>query len=138
MSKVFIDTNIFLRTLIEEDEKTFKDCFQLLQNIKTNKLRGVTSSVVLSEIAWTLLSYYKFSKLEVVKALRSILNLRGLSIIDKFQHEVALSLYEKSSVKFIDALIASIPDIFSKKWTIISYDKDFDKVGIKRMEPHQI
>lgn len=138
MSKVFIDTNIFLRTLIEEDKKSFKDCFQLLQNIKTNKLRGVTSSVILSEVAWTLFSYYKFSKPEVVKALRSIINLRGLSIIDKFQHEIALSLYEKNNVKFIDALIASNPDIFNKKWVIISYDNDFDKINIKRMEPNQI
>ncbi|MDO8638324.1 MAG: PIN domain-containing protein [Candidatus Daviesbacteria bacterium] len=138
MSKVFIDTNIFLRTLIEEDKESFKDCFQLFQNIKTNKLKGITSSVVLSEIAWTLLSYYKFSKLEVVKALRSIVNLRGLSIVDKFQHEIAISLYEKNSIKFIDALIASNPDIFSKQWTIISYDHDFDKIGIKRVEPGQI
>src|SRR3989344_6766914 len=127
MPKVFIDTNIFLRTLIKEDKESFKDCFQLLQNIKTNKLKGITSSVVLSETAWTLLSYYKFSKLEVVKALRSIVNLRGLSIVDKFQHEIAISLYEKNSIKFIDALIASNPDIFSKQWTVISYDHDFDK-----------
>lgn len=138
MSKVFIDTNIFLRTLIEEDKESFKDCFQLLQNIKTNKLQGVTSSVVLSEIAWTLLSYYKFSKLEVIKALRGIVNLRGLSIIDEYQHEVALSLYEKKGIKFIDALIASNPDIFSKKWTVISYDHDFDKIDVKRIEPNQI
>lgn len=138
MSKVFIDTNIFLRTLIEEDKESFRACFQLLQNIKTNKLKGITSSVVLSEIAWTLLSYYKFSKPEVGKALRSIINLRGLSIIDKFQHEIALSLYEKNGIKFIDALIASNPDILSKKWAIISYDHDFDKIGIKRMEPGQL
>lgn len=138
MSKVFIDTNIFLRTLIEEDKESFKDCFQLLQNIKINKLQGVTSSVVLSEIAWTLLSYYKFSKPEVVKALRGIINLRGLSIVDKFQHEVALSLYEKKGIKFIDALIASNPDILNKKWVIISYDHDFDKIDVKRIEPSQI
>lgn len=68
--------------------------------------------MVLSEIAWTLLSYYKFSKPEVVKALRGIVNLRGLSIIDKFQ--------------------------FSKNWIIVSYDHDFDKIDIKRMEPGQI
>ncbi len=138
MPKVFIDTNIFLRTLIKEDKKSFQDSFQLLQNVKTNKLRGVTSSVVLSEVAWTLLSYYKFSKPEVVKALRSIINLRGLSIIDKFQHETALSLYEKNGIKFIDALIVSNPDISSKNWVIISYDQDFDKINVKRMEPHQV
>lgn len=138
MPKVFIDTNIFLRTLIEEDKKSFKDCFQLLQNIKTNKLKGVTSSVVLSEIAWTLLSYYNFSKQEVIKALRSIINLRGLNIVDKSQFRLALSLYEKNSIKFIDALIASNADIFNKKIPIVSYDKDFDKINVKRMEPHQI
>lgn len=138
MPKFFIDTNIFLRILIKEDEKSFKSCFRLLQSVKTNKLKAATSNIVLSEIVWTLLSYYKIPKDKVSEALRGIINLRGLIISDEFQPEVALSVYEKKNVKFIDALIASNPDILSKKWIVVSYDHDFDKMGVKRMEPDEI
>lgn len=138
MLKYFIDTNIFLRTLIEEDKDSFKACFNFLQKLKTNQIKGVTSNIVLSEIVWTLLSYYKFSKSEVIKALSGVLNLRGLGIVDKFQPDLAISLYETKGVKFVDALIASNPDIFEKKWIVISYDQDFDKMDIKRMEPGKI
>lgn len=138
MTKYFIDTNIFLRTLIKEDKNTFEACFRLLQNIKTNQIKGVTSSLNLSEVVWTLNSYYNFPKNEVVKALKSIINLRGLTIIDKYQPDLAVSLFETKGIKFIDAMIASNPDIYNKHWAVISYDKDFDKLEINRLEPDRI
>lgn len=95
----------------------------------------VTSSLVLSEIAWTLLSYYKFSREKVILAIRSILNIKGLKIIDEYQPITAMDIFEKFGIKFIDSFIASIPQIFDKKWVIVSYDKEFDKLDVLRKEP---
>ncbi|MBI2600337.1 PIN domain-containing protein [Candidatus Daviesbacteria bacterium] len=138
MVKYFIDTDIFLRTLVKEDEKIFEDCCQTLAAIKLNKIKGVTSNLVLAEIAWTLSAYYGFSKTDVVKALRSIINLRGLRLIDSFNPVLALSLYEDYNIKYIDAVLASIRPLYEKEWTIISYDKDFDKLNMKRKEPAEV
>lgn len=135
MVRYFIDTNIFLRTLIKEDIKIFADCYKILEAIKLNKIRGLTSNLVLAEIVWTLSSYYNFSKENIIKALKSIINLRGLKIVDNYQSHVAVSFYEKRSVKYIDAVISSIKQIETKKWVVVSYDQDFDKLGVLRKEP---
>jgi len=136
----FIDTNIFLRVIIEEDKKTFKECFQTLEKIKSGEINAFTSSLVLAEVNWVLSKFYKFSKNKTCLALKSILNLKGLKIIDKHNPLLAVSIYEKSNVKFIDSLIASNFLINGNKSNIIilSYDKDFDKIGIKRKSPSNL
>lgn len=133
-----IDTNIFLRVLIKNNNDTVHDdCVRLLKKAQNKSLRCQTSSVVLSEVAWTLKSFYGFAKSDIVNALTSINNLH-LQVNDNYQTVVAVNKYNKNNVKFIDALIASIPEIQNGKMTIISYDKDFDKLGVKRMEPNHV
>lgn len=74
----------------------------------------------------------------MVKAFKSIINLRGLEICDQYDYlKEAVELWEKYSVKFIDALIASNKEILEKKIIIVSYDKDFDKLTVIRQEPKE-
>lgn len=136
--KYFVDTNIFIRTLIKDDEEQFNFSLNFLKAIKKNQIKGCTSTLVLAELVWTLTSFYKFEKEKAVRALKSILNLRGLEIYDKYDYFKAVELYEKYSIKFIDALIASNPEILEKKIIIVSFDKDFDKLTIIRKEPKEI
>lgn len=131
----FIDTNIFLRTLIKENKDSFNHCYSFLKAVKTNKIKAVTASIVLAEIVWTLSSFYKLPKKQVVEAIRSIVNLRGLKVVNKYNHLLAIDLYERRAVKYIDAVIASIDKIQAKKWTVVSYDTDFDRLGVIRKEP---
>lgn len=138
MSKFFIDTNIFLRVLINEDENSFQECSSFLEAVKTNKYQAVTSSVILAEIVWTLLSFYSFTRIRVSQAIESILNLRGLQIIDNYNHQKSILLFSQKNIKYVDSLIASIEEIQTKKWIVVSYDKDFDKLGVIRKEPSQI
>lgn len=131
----FVDTNIFLRTLIKEDEVQFNKCRILLQQIKENKIKAYTNTLVLAEVVWTLTSYYQFSKSSVIQALRSIINLRGLKVVDNYDYLTALELFEKYSVKYIDTLIASDKQVYSKKATIVTYDQDFKKLPVLYKEP---
>jgi predicted nucleic-acid-binding protein len=134
----FIDTNIFLRVLVQENKTSFEDCFKILEMIKQGKVKAFTNSLVLAEINWVLSGLYKFSKEKTVEAIRSILNLKNLKIIDKSDLQEGINLYEKNKVKFIDALIAANDLILKKEAKIISYDKDFDKMGVIRIEPKKI
>lgn len=134
----FVDTNIFLRVLIKENNLSFRESQAFLKLIKNRQITAFTSNMVLAEINWTLSSFYKFPKVRVVRALQSIVNLKGLKIQDKININLSLELYQKHNVKFIDAIIVSHPLIFEKRISVISYDKDFDKLGIKRLEPGQL
>lgn len=138
MNNLFIDTNIFLRLFTGDDPKMLTECMVFLDKIKKEKLKVFTSATVLSEVVWTLESFYKFPKSSVVIGIRSIIGIPNLEILDEYMFLHALETYNDSSVKFIDALIASNSEIQSKKMTVVSYDKDFDKLGVKRLEPKDL
>lgn len=133
--KYFLDTNIFIRVLELENKKVFNECCKVLDLVKNSKIKAYTSSTVLSEIVWVLGSSYDESREKILKGLSSILKLNNLKIVDNYDLSKALELYSDFSVKFIDALIASNPDIQAKKMVVVSYDKDFDKLKVKRLEP---
>jgi predicted nucleic-acid-binding protein len=42
---------------------------------------------------------------------------------------------ERHKAKWIDCLIASAPDIQSGETAVVSYDRDFDRLGVVRLEP---
>ncbi|MEK9135265.1 MAG: type II toxin-antitoxin system VapC family toxin [Patescibacteria group bacterium] len=134
----FVDTNIFLRVLLKDEERTFEDCRQFLKKIKNGDIKAVTSNLVLAEINWTLLKFYKFTKEDAVKSLDSIARLSHLKFIDDFDSILAVKFYKDYQIKFIDALISSIPGISDGKVKIVSYDRDFDKLGDWRIEPKEV
>jgi predicted nucleic acid-binding protein len=136
----FIDTNIFLRIFVKENTKSYDDCFELFNKIKNSKAPYIfyTGNIVTSEVLWTLTSYYKETKVNIIEKLNSISHNKNLDIVDNYDLNTALVIFENFNVKFADALIASIPQIREKKWTVISYDKDFDKIGVIRKEPGQV
>ena len=109
-----------------------------LRKVKNKEIATFASSMVLAETNWTLLRFYKFLKNKVIKGLNSIVNLKSLKIIDEFNLGSAMDLYAGHSVKFIDALITSIPQIAGGDMIAVSYDKDFDKLNVKRKEPKEV
>lgn len=137
--KYFIDTNIFLRYFTDEkNDKVFKDCSLLIKSIKLGKLSATTSHLVIAEVAWTLPTSYGSRKSQVLKVLKAIETLNGLKLVNTFDTRMANKLFEDYSIKYIDALIASNPKIQARKMIVVSYDKDFDKLGVVRKEPSQI
>lgn len=134
----FVDSNIFLRPIVKDDLEKVKECERFFEEIKEGKIKVFTSNLVLAEIVWVGSSLYKIKKDEIIKALKGILDFRNLKIVNNFDSRLGVEIYEKFPVKFIDALIASNPLIFQKKVIVVSYDKDFDKIGIKRKEPKEI
>lgn len=137
MKKVFVDTNIFLRFLVDERSKDHKDCSFLFQAIESGKIKGVICSVVIMEILFTLKSFYRLPKKRCLEFLENILAINNLSMEDSYNYRKALELYKNTKAKFADCLIASL-DFFEKQGVIVSYDKDFDKLDIKRLHPGKV
>lgn len=137
-SKFFIDTNIFLRAFVHDLPKQSKECLKFLDKVSSGKYEAITSTLVLSEFAWTLRSYYHIEKEKVVLALQSLQGLHNLKMVDHQDMELGIELYASHSVKYIDALLASAPEIQNGEWIIVSYDKDFDRLHCGRLEPSQI
>lgn len=134
----FIDTNVFLRTLINDNESSFNECVSFLELVKNGQIKAQTSCLVLSEVSWTLSSFYNAGKDKVVESLYSIVNLKNLKFAEKFNSNFGVQIYEQNNIKLTDAFIASHPKIQSKEMVIVSYDKDFDKLGVVRKDPGEI
>jgi len=135
MRKKFIDTNIFLRYLIKDDPPKYHKCQEIFKKAIEGKIALATSGMVIAELVWTLLSYYKVPKADVIEKVSIIISTENLYIHDKNIIADALVLYSRKNIDYIDAYNA----VFMKYHgidEIYSHDKDFDAIeAIKRVEP---
>jgi predicted nucleic acid-binding protein len=135
MGKKFIDTNIFLRYLTKDDPSRYEKCREIFKSATEGKIELFTSEMVIAELIWTLLSYYKVSKGEVIEKLSIIVGTENLYIPDKNIIADALLLYSRKNIDYIDAYNAMFMKYYNSP-EIYSYDQDFDLVeDIKREEP---
>ena len=126
MNKIFLETSFFIRYFTADDKKKLGDCIKLLETIeRAGKFRPYTSNIIILEILFVLTRIYKFSKKEVLGAIKRVITIRNLTLIEKSDTERALSLYKKLNIKYADCLIATqIP----KDAKIVTYDTDFSKI----------
>lgn len=136
--KFFLDTNIFLRIVAKDDAVKLLECEKLIEKIKSGSILAITSSLVLAEVVWTCQKGFRLTKSEAFEIAKSIMSIKNLKFQEKQQISLAMDLFEKQNVKFVDCLIASHPEIATGKMAVISYDKDFDILGLERVEPAQL
>lgn len=135
METTFVDTNIFLRYLTKDDPSKYEKCREMFKKAVKGEIAITTSGMVIAELVWTLLSYYKVPKAEVVEKVTVIVGTKNLSIPDKHVVADALVLYARKNIDFIDAYNAVFMRYHGVD-EICSYDEDFDQIeGIRRREP---
>ena len=67
MENKFVDTNIFLRYLTKDDPSKYERCRTMFKKALEGEIAISTSGMVIAELIWTLLSYYKVPKAEVIE-----------------------------------------------------------------------
>jgi predicted nucleic acid-binding protein len=134
---VFVDANIFIRLLTEDDPQKAARSLALFQRAQRGELDLVTSESVVAEVAYVLSSRttYRIARATVAAALGPLLTDPGIQVEHKASILQALELWKDSNLDFTDCLSvehvrrASLDGIYS-------YDRDFDRVpGIRRLEP---
>ena len=135
MRKKFIDTNIFLRYLTKDDLLKYDRSREIFKQGMEDKIALATSGMVIAELIWTLSSYYRIPKADVIEKVSIIVSTESLYIPDKNIIADALILYSRKNIDYIDAYNA----VFMKYHgvdEIYSYDRDFDAIeGVTRVEP---
>lgn len=141
MSQVaFVDTNIFLRYLTNDDQDKAQACYALLQQASQQQLRLFTSEAVVTEIVYVLLSrkHYRLTREEISSRLHPILTLPGLKIIERTTSTTylrSLDLFVQYSFDFEDCLSLAYMEQL-RITRIYSYDRELDRItGITRLEP---
>lgn len=125
MTKLFLDTNIWVRYLIKDEPKQFAAIKELLASVEKGKYQPYTSSIVLLELSYVLKSVYRFAFDEVLDALESVITTRGITIIETTDSALALACFKTYKIKFTDCLLSSQirPDI-----VLVTFDEELRKI----------
>lgn len=104
---VFVDTNIFLRYLTNDNPIADKIDKYFKQAVK-GEIKLTTSELVIAEIIWVLESYYEFPKDKIVEMASKIINTKGIAVINSDMLLAALDIYAEKNIDFIDAFNISL------------------------------
>jgi len=132
---IFLDTNIFLRFFLKENESVFKDLERLFNEIISGNIICVSNSIIIAEVIWVLDKFYEWDKGKICENVELILNTPNIRFKERSIIIGAVNLYREKNINFIDAY-----SYFFMRANginkIYSFDRDFDKLpDIKRLEP---
>ncbi len=126
-----IDANIVLEVLYKR--RRWRESYELLNAVKKGSLRAYMLHFAIHGISAIL-----GKPIIVAKFLLELLTWKGLIIADLTleEEQAAAEVAEKIGLDFDDGLHY----YFAKKKDIpiISFDRDFDKTDLQRLEPHEV
>ncbi len=94
---MFIDTNYFLRFLLDDVHEQNVIVEKLFLKAYEEKIYVVTSIIVFFELNWVLNSYYKKNKEEIIPLLNQLLKLSFIELAEREIFVKALFLYANTS-----------------------------------------
>jgi len=136
VKKIFIDTNLWVRFFIEDNQEQFYQSKALLTQVEEGDFRAYTSTIVLLELQFVLQKLYHLSFEKTVEIFEIIRKVRNITIIEKTNLDLALQFLKLYKIKFPDCLIASqLP----KNTVLVSFDQELSKIKeITVKDPGQI
>ncbi len=137
MATEFLDTNLLIRYLTQDNPDQTARATTLLRQIETGERQMTTCEGVLVEIVQVLSSkrLYNLPRSDIASALSNILSLRGLRLPHRSTYARALEIYASTSLDFVDALEVAHMEREGIQ-TIVSFDRHFDRLPqITRREP---
>lgn len=105
MKTYIIDTNGFLRFILNDIIDQANKVESLITRAKKNKVILLIPQIVIFEISFALEKYYHFTKLEVINKIESILSAGYLKIQDRDIFNESIKLYKQKPISFVDAFL---------------------------------
>lgn len=126
MKRYILDTNAFLRFLLDDIPSQHKKVKRLLLKAHKSEYEIIIPEIVVFEIAFSLDKYYGYKKSQIVAILGSIISARYLKTESKNIFIEALGLYGKENIEFVDCflLVKSIEN----KHKLFSFDKKLNRL----------
>jgi len=122
VNEVFVDTNLFIRYLTNDDPAKADRVGKLLDEAKAGKVRLVTAEMVLAETVWVLETGYCLSPARIAHLVRAILATPGIDVENGALVSRALELYETAKIDFVDGYRAAVMERRGIR-AIFSFDK---------------
>lgn len=137
MNEPFLDTDVLIRFLTQDDLEKQAAAAALLEKIQAGQLKVMVPDTVIADAVYVLASprLYHLPRPQVRDLLAPLVRLPGFLVQNKSAVLRALDLYADTNLDFGDALIVASMER-SRSVVIYSYDTHFDQIaGIARTEP---
>jgi predicted nucleic-acid-binding protein len=136
MKSCFVDTNLFVRYLTDDDTEKADRVEALLGEASEGRVRLVTADLVLVELIWVLESSYDLKPGGIAPMIRSILATPGMEVINGALLARALDHYEGKNVDIVDGYIAALMEKLNIT-DVYSFDrKHLSRLkSLKQIEP---
>ena len=120
-----LDTNIWVRYLVDTDSPQSSGARKLFQQAEQGKHIIYLDEVIVAELIWVLTSYYSYTKKQIDKALSDLL-LNDFFVSPRKNAIIcALSRYFSSNLSYVDSwFIESTTDL---KYQMKTFDKKLVK-----------
>ena len=138
MAVPFLDTNIFIRYLTNDDPVHSPAALALVREIEKGSISVWTTELVVAEVVFILSNRrtYNLDREYISAVLLPILLLAGISLANKNVYPRAFDLWVSvPHLSYVDAYHAARIELEPEKF-LYSFDTDFDKIpGLIRQEP---
>ncbi len=135
MSAPFLDTNIFLRHLLNDHEDHSPRSTAYLERVERGEFRVQTADTVVFEVVFTLQSFYRQPKEMIRDLVLPLIELPGIELPGKPLFRRAFSYYVDQNLPFADAYHVALIERAGIE-EVVSFDRHFDRVAtVQRIEP---
>ena len=126
MNFVVLDTNAFLRFLLNDVPSQADEVVKLFTKARSKETEVFIPQIVLFEIEFALDKYYKLTKDQVIKKLESLLVTPYLKVQDKGVFQDALQLFSTQNLDFVDCFIECMAQ--NRSASLFTFDKNLQKL----------
>ncbi len=135
MSTPFLDTNVFLRHLLEDHPDQSPRATAYLLSIERGEVTVRISEIVVFETVFTLQRRYGKPRANIRDAVLALLELPGILLPGKRRLRRVFDLYVDRNLSFADAYHALFMERLGLT-QVVSFDEDFDRIpGLDRVMP---
>lgn len=99
---IFVDTNYFLRFLLNDINQQHLQAKQLFLQASEGKVKLISSTIVFFEVYWVLSSFYKRDGTEISRILQSLLDLRFIGWRERQILQNSVSRFSKTTFDLED------------------------------------
>ena len=134
MKPLLLDTNVLVRFVTGEPAAQARQVADLFAAAETGHARLTVLPMVLAEAVFVLTGFYEHPRSKVAEVLTHLISCPGFQSDEHQRMLRALKLFAAGKLDFVDCYLAAASIL--EKYTVVSYDKDFDKLhGVTRKSP---
>ncbi len=129
-----LDTNVIIRFLTAERSSKYKSLYSFFKSLENGEMTVELKLIVLFQVVFVLKSFYKVPKNQIIEGLLVLLGYKGVTIKEKKIVLRSLELWHNKNIEIVDCYLIACLEGDSQN-LLYSYDRDFDKFNINRIEP---